>query len=86
MKHHVLWDEDCRNHRRYGIRTWPIAFLIGKDGRVMWEGRPSKAVVPSGEQKLVDRTTAMVLERLVAQALKEPIQGEIAWKEKEARP
>ncbi len=85
MKHHVLWDDDSRNHRRYGIRTWPTAILIGKDGRVMWEGRPSKAVDPSGEQTVVDRTTGAVLERLVAQALKEPFRGEIAWKRKEAR-
>lgn len=79
MKHYVLWDEDGRNHRCYGVRSWPAALLIGRDGRVIWEGRPSKVLDPcGGGQTVVDKTIGAVLERLVEQALEQPFQGEVA--------
>ena len=85
--HLVLWDKDCGNHARYGIHSWPVAYLIGRDGKVMWEGRPSKAFVPSGgEQTVVDKRTKMDLKRLVSLALKESSRGGVAWKRKEAKP
>ena len=40
IKHAVLWDEDCQNHQNYGVDAWPVAYLIGVDGRVVWEGNP----------------------------------------------
>jgi hypothetical protein len=42
LRHPVLWDQDCRNTKRYGIETWPYAFLIGPDGTVFWEGNPAR--------------------------------------------
>ena len=44
LKHPVLWDKDCRNHRQYGLKNWPVAYLIGTDGKVFWEGNPAKVV------------------------------------------
>ncbi len=42
LMHPVLWDDDCRNTRAYGIKTWPFVYLIGADGKVFWEGNPSR--------------------------------------------
>ena len=39
--HPVLWDEGNRNHKNYGIKGWPAAYLIGPDGRVFWQGNPA---------------------------------------------
>jgi hypothetical protein len=44
LKHPVLWDKDCRNHRQYGLKNWPVAYLIGTDGKVFWEGNPARVV------------------------------------------
>ncbi len=40
--HAVLWDRDNRNHESYGVRSWPSAYLIGADGKVFWQGNPSR--------------------------------------------
>lgn len=32
----------CRNTKAYGITAWPFAYLIGADGKVFWEGNPSR--------------------------------------------
>ena len=42
LRHPVLWDKDCRNQRQYGLKNWPVAYLIGKDGKVFWEGNPAQ--------------------------------------------
>jgi len=44
LKHPVLWDKDCENHRQYGLKNWPVAYLIGTDGKVFWEGNPARVV------------------------------------------
>ena len=51
VKHPVLWDEDCRNTETYGISAWPVAYLIGVDGRVIWEGNPQRVVSRSRPKK-----------------------------------
>ena len=38
VSHPVLWDRDNRNHKNYGIKTWPSTYLIGPDGTVFWQG------------------------------------------------
>jgi hypothetical protein len=43
LGHPVLWDEANRNHKTYGISSWPAAYLIGADGKVFWEGNPARA-------------------------------------------
>ncbi len=40
----VLWDLECRNTEKYGIKAWPMTYLIGVDGRVIWEGNPSRVI------------------------------------------
>jgi hypothetical protein len=42
LTHPVLWDDGCRNTKAYGITAWPFVYLIGKDGKVFWEGNPSR--------------------------------------------
>lgn len=39
--HPVLWDQGNRNHKNYGINSWPAAYLIGTDGTVFWQGNPA---------------------------------------------
>ena len=41
IKHAVLWDENNRNHKNYGIQSWPIVYVIGTDGKVFWQGNPA---------------------------------------------
>lgn len=40
LEYSVLWDRDGRNHGAYGVKVWPVAYLIGRDGKVVWEGNP----------------------------------------------
>ncbi|MEE3369599.1 MAG: hypothetical protein VX346_09685 [Planctomycetota bacterium] len=40
----VLWDEANRNTQNYGIKAWPIGYLIGPDGKVKWEGNPARTI------------------------------------------
>ena len=76
VKHRVLWDKDCRNHQLYGVRNWPVAYLIGRDGKVIWEGRPWKTMTCTrSKQVVVDRRTRRTIRELVREALKEPFQG-----------
>lgn len=63
LHHRVLWDKDCQNTRAYGISAWPFAYLIGPDGKVFWEGNPSRWI--RREQK------ANALQLLIEQKLAE---------------
>jgi hypothetical protein len=36
----VLWDAEAKNCKEYGIKGYPAAFLVGVDGKVLWEGFP----------------------------------------------
>ena len=40
----VLWDKANQNTRNYGIKAWPIGYLIGPDGKVKWEGNPARTI------------------------------------------
>jgi len=42
LNHPVLWDDGCRNTKAYGVSAWPFAYLIGTDGKVFWEGNPTR--------------------------------------------
>lgn len=44
LRHFVLSDQGSRNHEAYGISAWPAAYLLGRDGRVVWEGNPNRVV------------------------------------------
>jgi hypothetical protein len=36
----VLWDKDGKNVATYKVQAMPAAYLIGTDGKVVWEGHP----------------------------------------------
>lgn len=46
VEHLVLWDKHSQNHKAYGVRAWPVAYLVGPDGKVVWEGNPNWALDP----------------------------------------
>ena len=39
----VLWDKEAKNVAKYKIEAFPVAYLIGVDGNVLWEGHPNAA-------------------------------------------
>jgi cytochrome c biogenesis protein CcmG/thiol:disulfide interchange protein DsbE len=50
----VLWDKDSKNCQKYGVQVFPRAYLIGVDGKVIWEGLPN--------EKLAEIETLMAAE------------------------
>ena len=40
MTYPVFYDTEGKALLAYGIRAFPTAYLIGKDGKVIWEGNP----------------------------------------------
>jgi hypothetical protein len=52
----VLHDGDATNTGTYGVRAFPSAFVLNKNGRVVWEG------VPMGPG--LDRAEAAILKAL----------------------
>lgn len=36
----TLWDKGAKVCKSYAVRSYPTAFLIGVDGKVVWEGYP----------------------------------------------
>jgi thiol-disulfide isomerase/thioredoxin len=40
----TLWDKDAKNCLAYGIQGYPQAWLIGVDGKVVWEGIPNAKI------------------------------------------
>jgi len=41
VRHPVLWDRNGHNMKAYAISAWPTAYLIGRDGKVFWQGNPA---------------------------------------------
>jgi hypothetical protein len=37
----VLWDKEAKNVDKYKVEGFPAAYLLGTDGKVVWEGHPS---------------------------------------------
>ena len=46
----VAWDAGASTCAAYRVKVYPTAFLIGKDGRVLWKGIPLPA---EGSEKRV---------------------------------
>jgi thiol-disulfide isomerase/thioredoxin len=42
-KYPVLWDKDAKTCLAYGIQAYPNAYLVGVEGKVIWEGSPTPA-------------------------------------------
>jgi len=43
-KYAILWDKEGKNSSAYDIQGFPIGYLIGVDGKVIWEGVPGRKV------------------------------------------
>ncbi|MFN3485854.1 MAG: peroxiredoxin family protein [Planctomycetota bacterium] len=48
----VLWDKDGRNIAAYGVQAMPAAYLIGPDGKVVWEGVPDSRKADEYEKRI----------------------------------
>ena len=46
----VLWDKDATICLAYGIQAYPQAYLVGVDGKVIWEGSPNAKIVEAVEK------------------------------------
>ncbi len=52
IKYPVLWDKDARNIAAYGVQAMPAAYLIGADGKVVWEGVPDAGKAEDYEKRI----------------------------------
>jgi len=52
----VLHDEGGEVCSAYGVQGYPVAYLIGESGKVLWEGIPS--FDPDGAEAVVKRALA----------------------------
>ena len=48
----VFHDEQGELCERFGVQAYPTAYLIGRDGKVLWEGHPGD--VASHERLIAD--------------------------------
>jgi len=46
----VLWDKDAKICLAYGIQAYPQAYLVGVDGKVIWEGLPGAKIIDQVEK------------------------------------
>ena len=46
----VLWDKDATICLAYGIQAYPQAYMVGVDGKVIWEGSPNAKIVEAVEK------------------------------------
>jgi thiol-disulfide isomerase/thioredoxin len=46
----VLWDKDGKVCKAYGIQAYPQAYLVGIDGKVIWEGSPNAKIIDQVEK------------------------------------
>ena len=49
----VLWDEDGKTADLYGVKAMPTAYLIGPDGKVLWNGHPMAAQAEALQKKIL---------------------------------
>ena len=68
LKHPVLWDMGCRNHRNYGLKNWPVAYLVGTDGKVFWEGNPARVVSRPAEVQTLKNLVEAQLQTVTHEA------------------
>ena len=46
----TLWDKDAKVCLTYGIQAYPFAYLVGVDGKVVWEGSPNAKLLEEIEK------------------------------------
>ncbi|MBI4566426.1 MAG: redoxin domain-containing protein [Planctomycetes bacterium] len=54
----VLWDKDAKNIGTYGVKLFPTAYVVGVDGKVVWEGNPAEK--PEHVEKIIKDELAKV--------------------------
>lgn len=66
IKFAVAHDPDAKTVDAYGVKAFPAAYLIGTDGRVVWEGFPLADVdkVEKALKKELEKVTKEELERI----------------------
>ena len=68
IKHPVLWDRNNALHKAYGVKAWPVAFLIGADGNVFWQGNPALMRGKKNEEIAFRELLEVQLRRATAKA------------------
>jgi hypothetical protein len=68
LSYPVLWDEGQKTCLAYGVHRYSTAYLIGVDGKVLWEGDPTK-VLWEGDKAVLDRKKMAENEERVREAL-----------------
>jgi len=68
IKHPVIWDRNNALHKSYGVKAWPVAFLIGADGNVFWQGHPALMRGKKDEEKAFRDLLETQLRRATAKA------------------
>lgn len=48
----VIHDDKGMTVRKYQVRAFPMAYLIGADGKVIWNGHPNIGIVEDLEKKI----------------------------------
>ncbi len=51
----VLHDEGGMVCDRFGVAAYPTAYLVGRDGRILWEGHPGDV---GSHEELIERALA----------------------------
>ncbi len=62
----TIWDAEDKIIKTYGVRSYPVAFLIGVEGKVIWQGYP----IP--ELKRVERLIKAELAKVKPQEPQKP--------------
>ena len=52
VKYPVAWDEGGKTCDAYDIRAYAHSFLIGTDGKVVWEGFPLEKKITEREEQM----------------------------------
>lgn len=65
----IVWDQGGKICKQFEIEGYPAAYLVGVDGKVIWEGFP----LPKVEEieKLIDDETKKVSEKVKKEIEKE---------------
>jgi peroxiredoxin len=52
IKYPVAWDDGQKTCEAYGVRSYAHSFLIGVDGKVVWEGFPLEDTIETREDQV----------------------------------
>jgi len=48
----VVWDKDAKICQDYGVAGYPAAYLVGRDGKVRWNGLPGPTIAEDLEARV----------------------------------